>query len=132
MAIEQIEGPPANNSTQLVDKPAPMNDSYAYVPHGQAVYYRFSDPVAEMRPSFSYGLHATDSGVIKQGINSFAEEFVLTSQPSALPPALVPACEDKSVKEMSTEVYHPVAKMLHRPIPHKYLHRPQVVVNNSH
>lgn len=132
MAIEQIEGPPGNASSQLIEKPIPRIDPYVYPPQAQTVYYKFSDPVIESRPSFTYGLNSSDFVHAKQGINSFAEEFVLTSPPSALTPAIVSACEDKSVKDMSADVYHPVAKMLHRPIPHKYLHRPQVVVNNSH
>ena len=131
MAIEQIEGPPGNTPPQLVEKPAPINDSFAYVPHGQTVYYKFPEAVSDLRP-FSYGLNSTDSGVVKQSINSFAEEFVLNSAPPALPPTIIPACEDKSAKEVPMDGYHPVAKLLNRPIPHKYLHRPQVVVNNSH
>ncbi|VDM24708.1 unnamed protein product [Hydatigera taeniaeformis] len=130
MAIEQIEGPPGNTPPQL-EKPPSLSDSFTYVPHGQTVYYKFPDPVSDLRP-FSYGLNTTDSGSLKQNINSFAEEFVLNSSPSALPAALIPACEDKSTKEMPMDGYHPVAKLLNRPIPHKYLHRPQVVVNNSH
>lgn len=132
MAIEQIEGPPGNASSQLIEKPISRIDPYVYAPQAQTVYYKFSDPVIETRPSFTYSLNSSDFVHSKQGINSFAEEFVLTSPPSNLTPTIVSACEDKSVKDMSTDVYHPVAKMLHRPIPHKYLHRPQVVVNNSH
>lgn len=130
MAIEQIEGPPGNTPPQL-EKPPPLSGSFAYAPHGQTVYYKFPDSASDLRP-FSYSLNTTDSGVLKQNINSFAEEFVLNSSPPALPPTLIPACEDKSTKEISMDGYHPVAKLLNRPIPHKYLHRPQVVVNNSH
>ncbi|VDL63128.1 unnamed protein product [Hymenolepis diminuta] len=132
MAIEQIEGPPGNASSQLIEKPISRIDPYVYAPQAQTVYYKFSDPVIETRPSFTYSLNSSDFVHSKQSINSFAEEFVLTSPQSNLTPTIVSACEDKSVKDVSTDVYHPVAKMLHRPIPHKYLHRPQVVVNNSH
>lgn len=130
MAIEQIEGAPGNASSQLIEKPVSRMDTYVYAPQPQAVYYKFSDPVIETRPSFTYGLTSNEFVHPKQSINSFTEEFVLSS-PSTLTP-IVTACEDKPLKDISTDVYHPVAKMLHRPIPHKYLHRPQVVVNNSH
>ncbi|VDD81264.1 unnamed protein product [Mesocestoides corti] len=131
MAIEQIEGAPANTPPQLMEKQAPVNEPLTYVPQEPTIYYKFPDSVPELRP-FTYGINSTDPGVTKQNMNSFTEEFVLNSTPPALQPTLVPVCEDKNAKEITVDDYHPVAKLLNRPIPHKYLHRPQVVVNNSH
>lgn len=127
MAIEQLEGPPGSSNSHLIEKPAPMNDTFACTAQGQTLYYSVSD----LR-SFPYGIGTTDSNMGKQNINSFAEEFDLISAPSNLQPSLIPACEDKGVKEMPMNDYNPVGKLLNRPIPYKYHHRPQVVVNNSH
>ncbi len=131
MAIEQLEGQPANPPA-TVEKPAPLPEPFSYVPQSHAIYYKFPDTVADLRP-YAYNIPTTDSSVIKPNITSFTEEFMLNPTPPELPPTLVPVdlCEDKKPIHIE-EYHHPVAKLLNRPIPHKYLHRPQVVVNNSH
>lgn len=133
MAIEQLEGAPSNAPVNDVEKPPPLSEPFSYVPQGHSIYYKFPDNMADLR-HFTYNIpNTTVSSVMKPNMNSFTEEFMLNPNPPELAPTLTPVdlCEDK--KTLSTEEYHhPVAKLLNRPIPHKYLHRPQVVVNNSH
>ncbi|BHF59419.1 protein dimerization activity [Sparganum proliferum] len=128
MAIEQIEGG-APGST--CDKAGPLVGPESYDSHQSALYHKFRTSMeTDIRSSFSSPVPETT--VLKPSICPFTEEFMLSS-PAELATTGVPidTCGEKSSLSVTVEEYPSVAKLLNRPIPHKYLHRPQVVVNNS-
>ncbi|VDL85296.1 unnamed protein product [Schistocephalus solidus] len=128
MAIEQIEGGAPGGACE---KAGPIIEPESYDTHQSALYHKFRTSMeTDLRPSFASPVPETT--VLKPSICPFTEEFMLNS-PAELATTGIPSdtCGEKSSLSVTVEEYPSVAKLLNRPIPHKYLHRPQVVVNNS-
>ncbi|TNN08019.1 Transcription factor AP-4 isoform 2 [Schistosoma japonicum] len=120
MAIEQIEGGGALN---VSPQPESHDESFSTGDHSPPETYWHS-------PQENYhGYTYVDAQPPNQKSNNlFGDSLLLTPVPE-INPSLSTA---DSVHTHNTEDYPIVAKLLNRPIPHKYLHRPQVVVNSSH
>ncbi|TPP39685.1 hypothetical protein FGIG_04015 [Fasciola gigantica] len=123
MAIEQIEGGRALNVSpedESHDESFSTGDQSPPLP-GEACW---------QSPQESYhGCVYSDGNPSLKPLNHFPDVLMLT--PVHDVSAVCPVTEADS--QISNSSDFPVAsKFLNRPIPHKYLHRPQVVVNSSH
>ncbi|CAH8532129.1 unnamed protein product [Dicrocoelium dendriticum] len=122
MAIEQIEGGRALHMSGTESQDGLSADEQSPA---------FSDEPYWQSPQ---GLHicsyhdTQDSNLKPQ--TSFTDILMLTPV-SDVANVSLPVNEANSHNRNTTD-YPVVSKLLNRPIPHKYLHRPQVVVNSSH
>ncbi|OON15640.1 Helix-loop-helix DNA-binding domain protein [Opisthorchis viverrini] len=122
MAIEQIEGGRAlsgngnesqDESLSAGDQSPPLSNE-AYWSNAPEGYHSCLCPDIQSSTAKS--------------VNSFPDVLMI---PSSEIPITVPVNEAVSYPNHTTD-YPVVTKLLNRPIPHKYLHRPQVVVNSTH
>ncbi|VDQ09747.1 unnamed protein product [Trichobilharzia regenti] len=120
MAIEQIEGGGAlNNSPQ----PESHDGSFSTGDRSPPETYWHS-------PQENYhGYAYVDAQTASQKPGNLFTDPLLLTPVSEINPSIN---SGESIQVHNTEDYPIVAKLLNRPIPHKYLHRPQVVVNSSH
>ncbi|CAI2729739.1 unnamed protein product [Schistosoma spindalis] len=120
MAIEQIEGGGALN---VSPQPESHDESFSTGDHSPPETYWHS-------PQENYhGYAYVDAQTSNQKSNNLFADSLLLTPVSEINPSL---SNSDNVQTHNTEDYPIVAKLLNRPIPHKYLHRPQVVVNSSH
>lgn len=116
MAIEQIEGGGALN---VSPQPESHDGSFSTVDQSPSLP---SETYWQSPQENYHGYAYTESQTSnhKSNLNIFSDVIMLTP------------VNDNNHVQSNTDDYPIVAKLLNRPIPHKYLHRPQVVVNSSH
>ncbi|KAF6776938.1 hypothetical protein AHF37_02963 [Paragonimus kellicotti] len=123
MAIEQIEGGRAiyGSGNESQDESLSVGDQSP--PLSTETYWQ----------SPQDGFHScTFSDVHSANLKPVTFTDVLMLTPVSDTPSITVPLNDTDPNHLNTTDYPVVAKLLNRPIPHKYLHRPQVVVNSSH
>lgn len=123
MAIEQIEGGRAlsGNGNESQDESLSAGDQSP--PLSNEAYW--SNPPEGYHSCLCPDIQSSTA----KSVNSFPDVLMIPS--SEIPSITVPVNEAVSYPNHTTD-YPVVTKLLNRPIPHKYLHRPQVVVNSTH
>lgn len=122
MAIEQIEGGGALHAS-----PQPESNDCSFLVGDQSPETYWHSP----RENFGdYSFVESQNSGHDTSIKSFTD--VLIIGPISDVSASNTAVSTENNIPTTSEDYPIVTKILNRPIPHKYLHRPQVVVNSSH
>ncbi|VEL37041.1 unnamed protein product [Protopolystoma xenopodis] len=126
MAIEQIEGGRTLNVSS--DQESPEECSLSVDPSptmpSDSLFHQGQENF-----TFTYATPQQVS-ILKPTSDVFPEIFAQSGD--IIPTDLTDVCKRKLSESSSSGEYPIVAKLLNRPIPHKYLHRPQVVVNSTH
>ncbi|CAL8074208.1 unnamed protein product [Calicophoron daubneyi] len=126
MAIEQIEGGRNVHTTPAHDS---QDESFSAGDQSPPVP---SEAYWQSPQENFHGYVYTDvQGSNLKSINPFTDVLLLNPT-TDVNTVTVSSASESSSTHPHPEEYPVVAKILNRPIPHKYLHRPQVIVNSSH